>query len=215
MPFSYSCFISYRHSEYDFVRQSTKRIIDTLKGQLDLSAPLPVFLDEDRLKGGQFYQESLARHLCESACMVMLYWPNYFSTQHTFCSREFKLMERLEAERQACLPDSEHDKGLIIVIALADFDQIPGEITARRLCYNFEPYVLAGRSGMRHPKFLTDMRDIRRYIAERSRILGAIPAPDPCLDCPNCRLPDHQIILPWVQQVLSPRIPYPTREPGR
>jgi hypothetical protein len=214
MPFSYSCFISYRHTEYDFGRQCTKRFIDALKGQLEIAAPLPVFLDEDRLKGGEFYQESLAKQLCESACMVMLYWPTYFSTQHTFCSREFKLMERLEAERLACLPVSEQDKGLIIVVALADFDQLPSEIRSKRLCYNFEPYMLA-RNGRNHPQFINDMRNIRRYIAERSRILGAMPAPDPCFDCPNCRFPEHQIILPWVLQVLAPTVPYPTREPGR
>lgn len=216
MAFSYSCFISYRHAQYDYGRQSTTTAIDLLKGHLEISAPLPVFLDEDRLKGGHLYQESLATQLCQSVCMVMLYWPTYFSEQHTFCSREFKLMERLEAERLAYLPISEQDKGLIIVIALADFDQLPSEIKEKRQCYDFESYMLVPPRNLRNrPDFVKDMRDIRRYIAERVRVLSALPAPDPCSDCPNCRLPDLELILPWLRQVLTPSIPYPTREPGR
>lgn len=214
MPFSYSCFVSYRHTEFQLGRTHTKRVVDALKGQLELSAPLPVFLDENRLRGGQFYQEALAQQVCQSVCMVMLYWPTYFSLEHTFCSREYKLMERLERERLAMLPQSEHSNGLIIVIALADFDQLPREITQKRLCYNFEPYMLA-RSMASHPQFLVDMRNIRRYVAERCRVLGAIPPPDPCAGCPACQLPDLQIVLPWLQQVLHPGIPYPTREAGR
>ena len=197
MPFSYSCFVSYRHMEFEPGRSSIKRVVDALKGQLEYSAPLPVFLDQDRLRGGQFYQEALAQQLCQSACMIMLYWPTYFSQEHTFCSREFKLMERLEASDFGCFPRPNSSNGLIIVIALADFDQLPAEIAIRRLCYNFEPYVLTRRMD-RHPKFITDMRDIRRYIADRCRILGFIPPPDPCVDCPQCRLPDAQLILPWL-----------------
>jgi hypothetical protein len=214
MPFAYSCFVSYRHMEFEPGRSSIRRVVDALKGQLEYSAPLPVYLDEDRLRGGQFYQEALALQICESACMVVLYWPTYFSAQHTFCSREFKLMERLERNRLSLLPERERMNGLIIVLALADFDRLPAEIRASRLCYDFEPYMLSRRLD-RHPDFIAKMRDIRRYIAERCNVLGFVPPPDPTVDCPECRLPDAQAILPWLQQVLHPGIPYPTREPGR
>jgi hypothetical protein len=214
MPFAYSCFVSYRHMEFEPGRSSIRRVVDALKGQLEYSAPLPVYLDQERLRGGQFYQEALAKQICESACMVVLYWPTYFSAQHTFCSREFKLMERLEKDRLSLLPERERINGLIIVLALADFDRLPTEIRAKRLCYDFEPYMLS-RSLERHPAFLTNMRDIRRYIAERCNVLDFVPPPDPTVDCPQCRLPDTQTILPWLQQVLHPGIPYPTREPGR
>jgi hypothetical protein len=214
MAFKYSCFISYRHTEFELGRTRTKRITDALKGQLELSAPLPVYLDQDRLKGGQFYREELALAVCHSVCMVVLYWPTYFSLQHTFCSREFKLMEKLEQERLALLPVPKRVNSLIIVIALADSDTLPKEIRDSRHCYDFEPYVLAHNMNS-HPEFVAQMRQIRRYVRERCLDLDAPQPPDPCADCPQCRLPDHETVLPWIQQQLHPGIPYPTREGGR
>jgi hypothetical protein len=180
---------------------------------LDTATDLDAFLDEDRLKGGQFYKEALATALCESVCMVSLYWPTYFSLKYPFCSREYKLMEKLETQRLLKLSAAEQQNGLVIVIALKDFDKLPAEIRTSRLCYDFEKVAMS-RNMTSHPQFRADMREIRRYIAERCRVLAAFPPPDPTLDCPNCRLPDLLQIEPWLQQVLHPGIPFPGRQPG-
>jgi hypothetical protein len=215
MPFSNACFISYRHTDIPTNRAIIQQTVDALKAELDGRVPLPVFLDVDRLQGGMFYNEALATSLCSSVCMVMLYWPTYFSTEHTFCSREYKAMERLEAHRLSLLPDPlQRQKGLIVTIAFRDFDQIPAEIKQNRLVVNFEAHSLR-RNMARKQEFINDIYKIGNYISERCRAFGNVPPPDPCVDCSQCRLPAEQEILPWLRQVLRPGAPYPTREAGR
>jgi hypothetical protein len=217
MPFSNACFISYRHTDMPRNRAIVQQTVDALKAELEgrVLLPLPVFLDMDRLQGGAFYNEALATSLCASVCMVMLYWPTYFSTDHTFCSREYKAMERLEAQRLSLLTDPlQRQKGLIITIAFRDFDQIPDEIKQNRLVMNFEAHSLRRNMGQKQ-EFINDIYKIGNYITERCRAFRNVPPPDPCVDCPQCRLPPEQEILPWLQQVLHPGVPYPTREAGR
>jgi hypothetical protein len=215
MPFTNSCFISYRHTDMPRNRAIIQQTVDALKTELEGRVPLPVFLDVERLKGGTFYNEALATSLCSSVCMVMLYWPTYFSTDHTFCSREYKAMVRLEAQRLNLLTDPlEKLKGLIIPVAFRDFDQIPGEVRLNRFVSNFEAYSLR-RNMSQNREFINDIYKIGTYITERCRAFRSIPPPDPCTDCPQCRLPGEQEIMPWLQQVLQPSVPYPTREAGR
>lgn len=216
MPFSNACFISYRHSDIPRNRAIVQQTVDALTAELDGRVPLrPVFVDLERLQGGTFYKEALATSLCSSVCMVMLYWPTYFSTEHTFCSREFKAMEKLEAHRLNLLADPlQRQKGLVITLAFRDFDQIPDEIRANRLVVNFEAHSLRRNMGQKQ-EFTNDIHKIGSYIVERCRTFRNVPPPDPCADCPQCRLPSEQDILPWLQQVMGPRVPFPGHEAGR
>lgn len=210
MPLKYSCFVSYRHTETRLNRSMIRRMVDALKAELELWVPKPVFLDEDRLKGGEFYKETLASELCQSACMVILYWPTYFSMEHTFCSREYQSMVQLETERLARLPDPlERQKGLIITLAIRDFKQVPAELRSRRNIHNFEAHSMRPST----TPFRNDVKNIGSYIAERCHILDATL--DPCRKCDEWRLPEESAILPWIHQALHPAIPYPTREAGR
>jgi hypothetical protein len=215
MPFVNSCFISYRHTEIEQKRKIIRQTVDALKAELDGRVPLPVFLDVERLQGAAFYNESLATALCGSVCMVMLYWPTYFSIEHTFCSREYHAMLRLEAERLSRLSNPlERQKGLIVILAFRDFDQIPAEIRNNRLVYNFEAHSLRRNMTLKQ-EFINDIYKIGTYITERCRVLGTVAPPDPCVDCHECRLPAHQEILPWLRGMLHPGDPYPTREDNR
>jgi len=215
MPFINSCFISYRHTDFEQKRKIIKQTVEALKAELDGRVQLPVFLDVERLSGGTFYNEALSTALCTSVCMVVLYWPTYFSIEHTFCSREYSAMLRLEAERLSRLPDPlDRQKGLIIIIAFRDYHQIPKEIRKNRLICNFE--TLSMRPNMvRKTEFINEIHKIGTYISERCRAFAAIPPPDPCSDCHNCKLPADQEIVLWLQQVLHAGDPYPTREGNR
>ena len=210
MPLKYSCFISYRHTETRLNQSMVRRMVEALKAELELRVPKKVFLDRERLLGGEFYNENLATELCQSACMVILYWPTYFSTENTFCSREYQSMVRLESERLARLPDPlERQKGLILTLAIRDFKQVPAELQGRRNIYNFEGHSMRPNTA----SFFNDVKNIGGYIAERCRILDATP--DSCRKCDEWRLPEEAAILPWIHQALHPAIPYPTREAGR
>lgn len=216
MPFRYSCFISYRHARYRQARTYTEYIVEALQGELEMRVSQEVFRDTERLRGGEFYNESLATALCQSVCMIVLYWPTYFSPDHTFCSREYKAMEQLERERKKMLNDSqERSKGLIIPVALLDFESIPKEIRAKRLCYDFEPYTLRGDM-RRNRDFKSKIREMGDYISARCRIYNTLPEPpDVCEGCSEFTLPSEADILPWLGQVVHPGVPFPNRESNR
>ena len=75
----------------------------TLSAELEFLVDKPPYLDRDRLKGGEFYNEALASNLCKSACLVVLYTPVYFSLDHMYCAREYRAMEQIELARQRLL----------------------------------------------------------------------------------------------------------------
>jgi hypothetical protein len=210
MPFKYSCFISYRHTTEYKGRAYTERIVEDLKAELEFRVAHEVYRDTERLKGAEFYPETLGTALCKSICMVVLYWPTYFSQEHTFCAREFKAMEELEKKRLKLLEsEAERKNGLIIIIALRDFKRIPAEIRERRLCKDFEAYTL--KFNMRKDAdFQKDVIEISKYIADRVSIFQALTS-DPFSECEEFRLPNATEILPWIQEVSRPPALLPSR----
>ena len=45
-----------------------------------------VYFDEDRLVPGYQYNEALAKAICRSACMFVIYWPSYLESD--YCRKE-------------------------------------------------------------------------------------------------------------------------------
>src|SRR3954453_21387128 len=93
-PFRYSCFISYSYGE-----ELMERFVLELKNLLESYQGFylkgkGVFLDRDRMRGGSLIDQSLARALCESICMVVVYTPAY--EEQYFCLQEYAAMEALE-----------------------------------------------------------------------------------------------------------------------
>lgn len=210
MAFAHSCFISYRHTKGYKGQVETLRIVDELKAELEMLVAEEVYRDTERLKGADFYNESLARAICRSVCMVVLFWPTYFDDAHLFCAREFKAMEKLEAQRLRLLPADEQLHGLILILALRNFDQIPAEIKKQRLCKDFESYTLK-RNLRWDPRFRADMKEIASYIAGRCRAFGQLPA-ETFTGCAAFSLPSEDEVRPWVRNNRSPVVPFTNRE---
>ena len=113
---------------------------DALSSELEpLIDPLRVYRDVLRLEGGDFYNQALARSLCESVCMIMIFTPTYFNSDHTYCTREFAAMCRIEEARLRA--NAEH--GLIIPVVLRGFDQLPDEVKSRRQVYKFDQFLMS------------------------------------------------------------------------
>lgn len=209
MPMRYSCFISYRHAIQYKGRTYVERIVQDLKAELELRVAQEVYRDIERMKGAEFYHEALAAAICQSACMVVLFWPEYFSEDHTFCAREFKAMAELEKQRLALLPETERQNGLIIILALRGFKEIPDEIRRTRLCRDFEAHTLK-RNLRSNAAFQNEILHVAAYIAERVKLFRALST-DIFTECSDFRLPAEQHILPWVRQVKHPGIPFVNR----
>jgi len=72
MPFEHSCFISYSTS--GLVPKVIEHLHEALSYEIEsLMRDKDVYLDEKRLRGGDFIDNSLAAALCKSVCMIMIY----------------------------------------------------------------------------------------------------------------------------------------------
>ena len=95
--FKYACFISYSHGEQELVKGFIDQFKAALKAYLEPWMEEEVYVDVDRLKAGFKYNEALAKAICQSVCMVVVYSPVY--ERRSYCGREYEAMERLEIRR--------------------------------------------------------------------------------------------------------------------
>ncbi len=213
MPFKYSCFISYRHCDHELGRRVVNEFYEGLVGELELST-LPAFLDKDGLETGDFYNERLAHELCRSVCLVMVCFPNYFSVEHSYCTREYFAMKGLEEERLAVIDSAEEkDKGLIIPIVFRGLHHLPREITGRRMCRMFDSFLLSTPELHRHPEFAPSIKEIAEYIADRHRALQPYESRI-VTDCDRFALPSIAEVTPWLREFAIPAPAFPSLAGG-
>jgi TIR domain len=208
MPIKYSCFISYRHDSTAIA----KDFQDALENELSLLINLPVYIDEDRLSGGQFFNKAIASALCQSACMIMIYIPRYFEYASPYCAREYKAMEQLELRRLAKLRrnGNSNPNGFIIPVVYRGLEVFPKQIKSNRQFYNFESYFLGGRTRKNNVKYLTAIKDIANYIFQRCQDLNTLPS-DPCDGCEEFVIPPKSRISRWLISVVAPPPVFPGR----
>ena len=209
MAFSHACFISYRHRPGREYMTIIEDLRTTLQDEVVIWMNQQVYLDSDRLRGGNFFNRSLARALCESVCMVVFYIPPYFDSDYTYCAREFKAMEELEARRLRALDIEGGENGLIIPIVCRGWDVFPQEIKDSRHCHNFEPYYMQKRKISQHPKGLTEVRRIAKYIFDRYQEMKA-RADELCRGCGQFNIPQDADVRPWLTQLLEGQEQQPT-----
>jgi hypothetical protein len=217
MPFEYACFISYRHGQRKLVQRIVNDLYDALCSELEAQFGRDaVYLDRDRLQGGDFYNEALATALCQSVCMIVVFTPAYFDHEHTYCTREYKAMERLETERLRLLPPAYRKHGLIIPIVFRGEKYFPQELKESRQYHNFGDFLLCDPEIWRHPHYASKIKEIADYIADRCSEFRALARQDdPCSCCEEFTLPTEEEISPWLETIIGseiPKIPFPRRE---
>src|SRR6267154_1456963 len=128
MALTNACFISYRHVTDERVMADLEQELSS-EIQMWLTLPKAVYRDKSRLAGGQFFNNVLARALCESVCMVVVYIPPYFAPENPYCVREFRAMEEIEKKRLQLLGAKDLDQnGFIIPIICRGWDDFPNAI---------------------------------------------------------------------------------------
>lgn len=202
MPFSHACFISYRHRSSQEYISVVEDLRTTLQDEVVLWMNQQVYLDSDRLRGGNFFNRSVARALCESVCMVVFYIPPYFDADYMYCAREFKAMERHESHRLQALGLKDDPCGLIIPIVCRGWEAFPAEIKNERQCYNFEPYYMVSRKISEHPEGRIEVMKVAKYIFDRYQELQARGG-EPCHVCSAFPLPDEDEVRPWLTNLMA------------
>src|SRR6187401_3262453 len=97
----HSCFISYRHPAREGSREAKliQHVVDAITDHIEMyTHDHRVYFDKSRLVPGYQYDERLARAICRSACMVIVYWPSYLESE--YCKKEIRTMQAIEALRR-------------------------------------------------------------------------------------------------------------------
>jgi hypothetical protein len=168
--------MSFRHGVHELTQRFVRELHDGLSAELEaqLGLGVGVFLDQQRLQGGDLFNEQIARDLCESSCLVMIYTPSYFSLEHSYCAREFKGMVQLEQNRLQLLEEAERTHGLIIPVIFRGEKRLPAEIRNQRQYYDFSDFTLTKRTMSAHPRYSRELKAMGEYIADRHRRLAAV-----------------------------------------
>jgi hypothetical protein len=208
MPLQYSCFISYRHKVDDIAQH----LASSLETELNRWSDMEVYVDKDHLKGGDFFNNELAKALCESVCLIVVYTPNYFSKKDTYCAREYRAMELLEEQRLHMLGLPKNKKhSFIIPIVYRGDKKLPESIKNERQYYPFENFQITGQDNLQNPEYAEKIREIVEYIQERQEELGLIEH-DACKCCDEFSFPSEDDVSGWIEKMLPPRQKLPGRE---
>jgi len=176
---------------------------EALASELEALVDLRIYRDQLRLEGGDFYNQALATSLCESACMIMIFTPTYFSSEHSYCAREYAAMKLLEKQRLP--PGQQH--GLIVPVVLRGFDQLPEEIKSHRQAYKFDHFFLSDQKLVKNKNFNLEMKKMADYIAARCRELQGVQT-----DCGDFEIPAENAVQDLLSHLSGRVSPFPGRE---
>jgi hypothetical protein len=208
MPFEYSCFISYHRGQHKLAKKMIEDLYEALSNEIELyMRDKKIFLDKD-LECGDLYNEKLAKSLCRSACMIMVFTPAYFDKKHTYCAKEFKAMEKLERKRLKLLKNEGlRESGLIIPIIFRGGDYLPSDIREYRNCYYFDSYMLFSGDISTHPEYAPKIKIIADKIFRLCKKFEDLPAAFD--DCDRFKLPSDEEIEKWLNGIQKTKIPFP------
>jgi hypothetical protein len=208
MAFKHACFISYCHGQNELINDFIEQLCRALKNYLEPYLDEGIYLDSERLKPGYQYNEALARAICESVCMIVVYSPRY--ENHSYCRREFAAMERIQEKRKQLLGAKAHGRGFIIpVILTGDVDDLPPRIKESIHCCDFSRFTLASADISRNPDFIPSIQDICKYIYQLRQALEPFYRDlEAMVDCSSYQIPPEGEIPPWRPVAVS-GVPFP------
>jgi len=212
MPFKYACFISYpggklkRPELQTFVEVFKERLDHELHNYLDIYS----YLATDRINVGDKFVPKLAYALCESICMIMIFTPKYFMTDHIFCAQEYKAMELLEESRFQRLGHApQQQEGLIMPIIYRGEEDFPAKISKQRHIFKTEfadPYLRPSMIS-RKKECLTALAEIAKRIYDFSKLFSTAAGIDLCDHCQDFTLPaPNEQFLKWLKK-FQPNLP--------
>lgn len=213
--FRHACYISYHHAQAYLIEPIIAKIEHIFSGELSMWRSETIFVDKKRLRSqlNETDYSTLATNLCHSACMLAVMTPIYFNPTHTYCTREFIAMERLERKRLATLGKPQNlTSGLIIPILLKDY--VP-KIIEERDHYSFgnNAFLLPDDAILTHDKYYPQIEQIAKYISNCCEIFeDNSELFDPC---ENYNLPTEIEALEFLDRINSSgnrsHLPFPGR----
>lgn len=187
MAIRYGCFISYAQGRFDLMVKFKSELTAALRCYLEpyLDNETELFIDTEQLGGGDDIERKIARALCESVAMILIYTPKYES--HAFTRREYAAMQLIQAERSQWYELPSH---LIIPVIMTRHPlMLPPQIANATMYADFSRFTMATQDMKSNPDFIPAIEKIVARIVEHYE-LQKIWTP-PGHDC-------NQFVLPAV-----------------
>jgi len=214
MTIKYSCFISYPHGRGKAYEDFVREFVAALNDEMGVLTRKEVWIDYERLQGGYRYNQLIAADLCKAACMIVIYTPLYFDSEHNYCAREYKAMELLEEQRRAQLANRfTASRGLIIPVVLRGMDDLPKAIKDDRQAYDFEDLLLSDVRIKIREMYAKEIRGMAQYVvacvSQLERLSEELRV-DLCGDCDEHCLPSEVEAKSFVEALLGRPVPQVT-----
>jgi hypothetical protein len=210
MKFRYSCFISYCHGRKDLTKAFIDQLKNSLEDYLELYLDEEVYIDEARLLPGYHYDEALAKAICQSICMIVVYTPRY--ERHSYCLREYAAMERIERSRRELLGNRANTEvGMIIpVIFRGAKEDLPDRLQKDIHYCDFSKFTTASPNINKNPEYVEQIEKIARVIHEHHMMFENLNEESTDL-CNSFALPSEEDVEPW-RRSSNGAAPFPGRE---
>ncbi|WP_036168843.1 toll/interleukin-1 receptor domain-containing protein [Massilia sp. 9096] len=186
MAIRYGCFFSYAHGRHELMQRFKATLADALRCYLEpyFDDENELFVDTDQLGGGDDLDRKIARAMCESVCMILIYTPKYEA--HAYTRREYAAMRAIEAERSKWYALPSH---LIIPVIMTHHpDRLPPQIIESTFYVDFSRFTMATADLKSNPDFLPDIDRMVRRIVTHYQLQKKTMPPDH--DCNQFILPD-------------------------
>jgi TIR domain len=189
--FKYSCFISHCHGYGNLMKSFIKELKNALRDHIDPYLLQDVSTDEERLVLGYKYNDKLAKALCQSICMIVVYSPKF--EKHSYCLREYAAMEILERRRLRKMAHTfPKEMGMIIPILFrGKKDDIPKRIRDHIHYCDFTGYSLASTKISKNTDYDKRIEGIAEYIHELHKQFE-LSGKNLCEDCNSFKLPSEK-----------------------
>ncbi|WP_296945173.1 toll/interleukin-1 receptor domain-containing protein [uncultured Massilia sp.] len=200
MTIRYGCFFSYAHGRHELMQRFKTTLADALRCYLEpyFDNEDELFVDTEQLGGGDDLDRKIARAMCESVCMILIYTPKYEA--HAYTRREYAAMRLLEAERGTWYPLP--SRLIIPVIMTQHPDRLPPQVSDASFYVDFSRFTMATADLKSNPDFLPDIdKMVRRIVAHYQYLKKCTP---PGHDCNQFVLPD--VPPPW-RELQDPDFP--------
>lgn len=196
----YPCFISFRHFDDEISVEFIKQFEKCLTGYLNPLVGQKPFIDYNRMAPGYDLKPAITDALCQSACMLVIWSPKYFDTEHVWCAKEFIAMTELEANRLRLLPQEERIKKLIIPVIYRGSKYYPRTLADGTLYLNFEKFGLYEPEMIKNQKFAEEIEKLAEYIYERLKAFERLKTNNPIGRCPELTLRSDSEALQYIEK---------------
>jgi hypothetical protein len=179
MAIRYGCFFSYAHGRHALMNRFINSLSDALRCYLEpyLDNETELFIDTEQLGGGDDLDRRIAKAMCESAAMIVIYTPKY--EMHGYTRREFAAMELIERERSHWYPLP--SRLIIPVLMTRPPGPLPTQVTESMFYVDFSRFNMATPDLKSNPDFLPDIiKIVERIVTHYEYQKKATPADHDC-----------------------------------